>query len=314
MLRRSTANFYTHFLGDVVSDVESSHGVLLSGRSTGGIVEAFGDDTNIGLTVRSKNVAPLTVGNSSNTVDLVGSSVSVTSTHVNFVSTLVEVDSLLVTDTLAFTGTVFRVQGASSIVLSPTSTAGITIGNSSAQNAVMVSGSSMSIAGNGISVTAPSTFSGTQFVVQGASSIVLSPTSTAGLTIGNSSAQNPILITASSLAVTSTHVNLNSTRVNLAGGSTSGVSLVQRYFVKTTLPEMSSGPFAVASSQTIAALTTNSILAYTPRLPLVSSAVQFELEVSCSTAGSLHQLFTSRDASTLTGGSTFSGYLLQFRF
>jgi|RhiMethySRZTD1v2_1073278.scaffolds.fasta_scaffold179825_2 hypothetical protein len=49
-------------LGGVVSNVESSHGVLLDGGSTGGIVTAVGDDANIALRVRAKGSAPLILG------------------------------------------------------------------------------------------------------------------------------------------------------------------------------------------------------------------------------------------------------------
>lgn len=49
-------------LGDVLSNIESSHGVRLTGGSTGGIVEPFGDDANISLTVRAKGTGTLTLG------------------------------------------------------------------------------------------------------------------------------------------------------------------------------------------------------------------------------------------------------------
>lgn len=54
--------------GGMVSNVESSHGVLLDGGSTGGIVTAVGDDANISLTVRGKGTGGVTIGNSSQTV------------------------------------------------------------------------------------------------------------------------------------------------------------------------------------------------------------------------------------------------------
>lgn len=93
MLRRSTADQYTHFLGDVISNVDSSHGVVLSGRSTGGVIEPFGDDTNIGLAIRAKNAAPFTIGESSNAVEVAGSSVRLTSTHIALNSTRIAVSS-----------------------------------------------------------------------------------------------------------------------------------------------------------------------------------------------------------------------------
>jgi hypothetical protein len=52
-------------LGDIVSNVESSHGVRLSGGSSGGIVEPVGDDANISLRLRGKGTGGLILGNSS---------------------------------------------------------------------------------------------------------------------------------------------------------------------------------------------------------------------------------------------------------
>jgi hypothetical protein len=67
---RSTNNRFTHFGGDLWSNVESSHGVSLSGGSTGGIVEPVGDDANITLIVRGKGTGGVQVGNSSSPVTL----------------------------------------------------------------------------------------------------------------------------------------------------------------------------------------------------------------------------------------------------
>lgn len=62
---RSTNGKFTHFSGDVVSNVDdSSHGVKLSGGSTGGVIEPVGDETNIALTVRPKGTGPFTLGSS----------------------------------------------------------------------------------------------------------------------------------------------------------------------------------------------------------------------------------------------------------
>jgi len=52
-------------LGDVVTNVESSHGVRLSGGSTGGIVEPVGDDANITLRVRGKGTGGVMLGQGS---------------------------------------------------------------------------------------------------------------------------------------------------------------------------------------------------------------------------------------------------------
>lgn len=71
MLFRSTNNKYTHFSGDVVSNVDdSSHGVHLSGGSTGGIVRPAGDETNIALTVSGKGSGITRIGSSVSAVQL----------------------------------------------------------------------------------------------------------------------------------------------------------------------------------------------------------------------------------------------------
>lgn len=53
--------------GPVLSNVGSSHGVRLDGGSTGGIVEAFGDDANITLTLRGKGTGGVQIGTGSTT-------------------------------------------------------------------------------------------------------------------------------------------------------------------------------------------------------------------------------------------------------
>lgn len=68
--RSSNARGWTHHLGDLVAQVDSSHGVQLSGGSTGGVVEAAGDDDNITLTIRGKGTGAVVLGNSSSPVDL----------------------------------------------------------------------------------------------------------------------------------------------------------------------------------------------------------------------------------------------------
>lgn len=91
MERRSTNDRFVHYLGDIVSNVDSSHGVTLRGGSTGGIIETLADDTNAALTIRAKNAAPFTVGNSSNRVTVAGSTITMTSTFVDMNSTRTEV-------------------------------------------------------------------------------------------------------------------------------------------------------------------------------------------------------------------------------
>lgn len=53
--------------------VDSSHGVQLSGGSTGGRVDAVGDDNNITLSLAGKGTGPTVVGNSSSPVFVGGS-------------------------------------------------------------------------------------------------------------------------------------------------------------------------------------------------------------------------------------------------
>jgi hypothetical protein len=57
----------------MTAHVDSSHGVRLSGGSTGGIVEAVGDDTNVNLTVRAQGAGTLILGSSGQTVQIGGS-------------------------------------------------------------------------------------------------------------------------------------------------------------------------------------------------------------------------------------------------
>lgn len=69
---------YTHFTGDVTAQVGSSHGVRLSGGSTGGIVESIGDDANVTLTLQAKGTAGVVIGNSSNPLTIGNGSTLVT--------------------------------------------------------------------------------------------------------------------------------------------------------------------------------------------------------------------------------------------
>lgn len=66
--RSTNDNGYGHVKGDWVTNVSSggpinsSHGVHLTGGSTGGIVTASGDETNIALNVRGKGSGPVVLG------------------------------------------------------------------------------------------------------------------------------------------------------------------------------------------------------------------------------------------------------------
>lgn len=282
MDRRSTNEIgYTHFVGDVTAQIGSSHGVRLTGGSTGGIIESVGDDTNVTLTIRAQGAGGIVVGNSSN--GLASASPS------------------------TFTGVQFIVQGASSIVLSPTSTAGITIGNSSNQTPVMITASTMSIAGTSLACSAPALFTGANFKVQGASSIVLSPTSTAGITIGNSTNENPILITGSSVGVTSTHINLNSTRITMAG-STFGISFVQRQIVQIDSANMVCAAEGVNDTLvTVTGATSNSMCVF---MPAATFSTRYTFQTYCSTANEVRiRLFNSQGSTFGSGESSNRGTL-----
>jgi len=60
-----SSNAGQHISNDIVAGVGSSHGVQLSGGSTGGMVTAVGDDANIALSIIPKGQGPLLLGNSS---------------------------------------------------------------------------------------------------------------------------------------------------------------------------------------------------------------------------------------------------------
>lgn len=76
MLFRSSNSKFVHYQGDILSNVDdSSHGVHLTGGSTGGVIQPCGDEDNIALTVRGKGTGAVSLGNSSQAV-LVGGSTS----------------------------------------------------------------------------------------------------------------------------------------------------------------------------------------------------------------------------------------------
>ena len=181
---RSSNSKFTHFQGDVLSNIDdSSHGVHLTGGSTGGIVQPAGDDDNIALTVRGKGTGAVRLGNSS--------------------------------QTLVSTG------------------------------------------------------------------------------------------------ITSTHVNLNSTKVSI-GGSTTYFQTIRRVRIDFTVPELAANGAAVhGSSIALANLTTNAVIVVQPRTPLNSSVAGVHVQARCSTAGALHLTFMNGGGTTLSG-STMSAYALIF--
>lgn len=65
---------------DIQSNVGSSHGIHLSGGSTGGKVEPCGDDANIALRLYGKGTGTVFVGNSSNAAVTVAAPMTVVNT------------------------------------------------------------------------------------------------------------------------------------------------------------------------------------------------------------------------------------------
>lgn len=201
MNTRSTANAYVHFGGEVISNVESSHGVRLSGGSTGGVVESFGDDANVSLTVRGQGTGGVVLGNSSQTVSLAGSA-----------------------------------------------------------------------------------------------------------SLG--SATTPMAIAGSSIALTSTHTVINSTRV-VFGTSTTAISGMQRYLIEFAIPTMAATTNAV-STVTVTGLTTGGALFMSQRLAYATVAGLI-VTPRCSSANELSLTIANPSASTITG-STVSAWLFQINF
>jgi hypothetical protein len=70
-----------HISGDINAGIGSSHGVQLSGGSTGGLVQAIGDDANITLRLKGKGTGGVVIGDSSQTLTVqtlaVGSGVTI---------------------------------------------------------------------------------------------------------------------------------------------------------------------------------------------------------------------------------------------
>ncbi len=62
-----------HISGNIVAGVGSSHGIEIGGGSTGGTIQAVGDDANISLSIFGKGSGGIVIGNSSQTV-LIGAS------------------------------------------------------------------------------------------------------------------------------------------------------------------------------------------------------------------------------------------------
>jgi hypothetical protein len=71
MLYRSSTGGQ-HISGDITAGVGSSHGVQMSGGSTGGIIQAVGDDASISLNILAKGAGGITIGSSLQTVTIAG--------------------------------------------------------------------------------------------------------------------------------------------------------------------------------------------------------------------------------------------------
>lgn len=90
---RSTNDIgYVHFQGDVVSNVSSggvqnsSHGVQLTGGSTGGIVTASGDEANIALRVGGKGTGQLILSTATGITNIASTQVLVGSRSTSFLA------------------------------------------------------------------------------------------------------------------------------------------------------------------------------------------------------------------------------------
>lgn len=95
MLFRSTNSKFTHHQGDFLSNTDdgSSHGIHLTGGSTGGVVQPCGDEADIALRLAPKGSGPLILGTAGGgPISLLSSgALTLTSTTVNLTSTTVNV-------------------------------------------------------------------------------------------------------------------------------------------------------------------------------------------------------------------------------
>ena len=67
-----SSNGGMHIGKDFVAGVENSHGVELTGGSTGGVVQPVGDDANISITLRGKGSGGVVIGSTTQTVTIAG--------------------------------------------------------------------------------------------------------------------------------------------------------------------------------------------------------------------------------------------------
>ena len=100
---RSNANVgYTHHIGELWTNVGSSHGVALTGGSTGGVVTAIGDDANVTLSLTGKGTGAVVLGNSSSPVTISSGAVLQVNSTAPFAG-FVRINSTTRTPTLAST-------------------------------------------------------------------------------------------------------------------------------------------------------------------------------------------------------------------
>ena len=105
-------------------------------------------------------------------------------------------------------------------------------------------------------------------------------------------------------------LNLNSSTVQIGSGSTTPVRFVQRYVVQFTEPDLAASSW-VDSSYTVAGLTTNCSLHFTPRLILAAGYMVGD--VRCSTVAELIIRWVNARGSTISG-STNRGTLIAFQY
>ena len=137
------------------------------------------------------------------------------------------------------------------------------------------------------------------------STFVVTPVSTGGITFGTSS--NPVAIAGSSISLTSTHVNINSSWT-LLGGSTTPFILAQRSLIQFTVPAMAANSVDESVEVAVTGLTTNALTFIQRRAVWNSTVAALTVEGHCSTAAALRLTISNLSASTISG-STVSGYL-----
>ena len=142
----------------------------------------------------------------------------------------------------------------------------------------------------------------------GAAAIIepLSDSSTAALTIR---AKGAAVLTVGNSSNTLSLISPVLTTPSLGAASTTVFALVQKYTVQFTPPQLAAST-AVNSSYAVTGLTTNSVLVFTPRMPL---ELGYVVQPRCSTADELILQWTNAQGTT-NSGSTNRGTLLAFNF